>query len=482
MWIKTKRSVILTILIISVGFGIKAGASDGYDVSRMVQPVPTKKLPKPRPCQLAWQEAELGVLICYELHTFNEGRYNQRQARVTPVADANQFNPVHLDTDQWVKAAKEAGARFAILTASHESGFRLWQSDVNPYCLKAVQWGDGKRDIVGEFVASCREYDIKPGIYLGTRWNAKLGVYDFKVTERSIISQDAYNRLIEQEVEEICTRYGPWFEFWFDGGAHGPKQGGPDVLSLVETHQPLAVFYHNLQRADARWGGSESGTVPYPCWSTFPYVSTGAGESAGKNISKNGFALLKHGDPNGTYWMPAMSDAPLRGHGGHEWFWEPGDERLIYPLDKLVDMYNRSVGHNSTLILGITPDTDGLLPEADVTRLQELGQEIRRTFDAPIAKTTGSGYRIELSLDKEKYFDTVVIQEGIQHGERVCQYSLEVRKQGSWQALDAGTCIGHKRIHCLPLQQAEAVRLLVKQTVGIPMIKQLAVYSTKGIE
>ncbi|MCF7973453.1 MAG: alpha-L-fucosidase [Phycisphaerae bacterium] len=441
--------------------------------------VPDNPQPRPRPAQLAWQEAELGVLICYELHTFNEGRYNQAQARVTPITDANQFSPTDLDTDQWVKAARDAGARFAILTASHESGFRLWQSDVNPYCLKAVTWGDGKRDIVREFVTSCRKFGIKPGIYLGTRWNAQLGVYDFKVTDRSTISQDAYNRLIEKEVEEICTRYGPWFEFWFDGGAHGPDQGGPDVLSLVERHQPQAVFYHNLQRADARWGGSESGTVPYPCWATFPYVSTGAGESAGKAISKNGFALLKQGDPNGTFWMPAMSDAPLRGHGGHEWFWEPGDERLIYPLDRLVDMYDRSVGNNSTLILGITPNTRGLIPEADVKRLQEFGQAIRSTFSHPIAKTSANAYRIELSLDPNTDFDTVVIQEDIQQGERVRQYCLEIRQEGAWHTLAKGTCIGHKRIHRLPLQQAEAVRLTLEKTMALPMIKQMAVYCSE---
>ncbi len=441
---------------------------------------PDQAIPKPRPCQLAWQEAELGVLICYELHTFNEGRYNQRLARVTPVADANQFDPANLDTDQWVRTARDAGARFAILTASHESGFRLWQSDVNPFCLKAVQWGEGKRDIVREFVASCRTYGIKPGIYLGTRWNAQLGVYDFKVTQRSTISQAEYNRLIEQEVEEICTQYGPWFEFWFDGGAHGPDQGGPDVLSLVATHQPQAVFYHNLQRADARWGGSESGTVPTPCWATFPYVSTGAGESAGKDIAKNGFALLKHGDPNGPYWMPAMSDAPLRGHGGHEWFWEPGDERLITPLEKLVDMYERSVGHNSTLILGITPNTDGLLPAADVQRLKAFGREIRQAYGHAMARTSGNAHRIELNLDQAAAFDAVVIQEDIQHGELVRQYSLEVRKEGQWQALAEGTCIGHKRIHRVRVQRAEALRLSVNRAVGTPRIKQLAIHHVTG--
>ena len=127
---------------------------------------------------------------------------------------------------------------------------------------------------------------------------------------------------------------------WFDGGAYGPKQGGPDVLSVFEQYQPNCLFYHNLQRADIRWGGSESGTVPYPSWGTFAYPAIGAGETAKKEITANNFQLLKTGDPNGTYYMPAMSDAPLRGyHGGHEWFWEPGDEEHIYPLENLIDMY-----------------------------------------------------------------------------------------------------------------------------------------------
>ena len=98
------------------------------------------------------------------------------------------------------------GARFAILTASHESGFRLWQSDANPYCLKAVKWGDGKRDIVAEFIASCKKYHIKPGIYMGTRWNGKLGLWDFKVTKRCPLTQKEYNTMIEKEVEEARFR------------------------------------------------------------------------------------------------------------------------------------------------------------------------------------------------------------------------------------------------------------------------------------
>ncbi|MFT7076154.1 MAG: alpha-L-fucosidase [Planctomycetota bacterium] len=435
-------------------------------------------LPRPRPAQLEWQQAEFGALISYELHTCGEGRYVQSEARVQPVADIQRFAPGQLDTDQWVRAAKAAGAQFAILTGSHETGFRLWQSDVNPYCLKALEWSDGERDIVGEFHASCLKYGVKPGIYLGTRWNAQLGVYDFKVTERSTITQAEYNRLIEQEVEEICTRYGDWFEFWFDGGAHGPDQGGPDVLSIVEKYQPGAVFYHNLQRADARWGGSESGTVAYPCWSTFPYPATGAGESARSEISANGFELLKSGDPNGAFWLPAMSDAPLRGNGGHDWFWEPDQEHLIYPLERLVDMYCRSVGHNSTLILGLTPDDRGLLPDADVARLAELGQALDTMFGKPLAESAApvAGSRMELEFGESAAFDLVVIQEDVALGERVRSYRLEVRDQGAWREIAAGTCIGHKRIHRLEQPvQGDALRLVIDESIAVPRLLRLAI-------
>lgn len=437
-------------------------------------------IPSPTPVQLGWQQAELGVVFHYDLHVCADGRYNQRENRVTPIVDTSFFTPDQLDTDQWVRAAKAAGARFAILTASHETGFRLWQSDANPFCMKALEWGDGQRDIVAEFHASCLKYGLKPGIYMGTRWNSKLGVYDFKVTERSTITQAEYNRLIEAEVLEICTRYGDWFEFWFDGGAHGPEQGGPDLLPIVAKHQPGAVFYHSLQRADARWGGSESGMVPYPCWASFPYPVTGAGESAREAIAANHFALLKHGDPDGQYWLPAMSDAPLRGHGGHEWFWEPDDEQIIYPLEKLVDMYCRSVGHNSTLILGLTPDDRGLMPEADIERLRAWGEAIDELFAHPVGQLDSPepGAVVALALPADASFTLVVIQEDIRYGERSRAYSLEVLRNGAWIPIAAGSCIGHKRIHRFEeAQTGDALRVVVHESIGTPLLSSLSAYA-----
>ncbi|MFT7247406.1 MAG: alpha-L-fucosidase [Arcticibacterium sp.] len=351
------------------------------------------EVPIPTQAQLNSQNAELAALVCIDLHAFDGKLYVQKEARVSPIKDYNIFNPKSYDTDQWVKTLKDAGFKVAILTVSHETGFFFHQSDATPYNMKALKWREGKGDVLRDFKVSCEKYGILPGVCIGIRWNCFYGIHDFEVEGDSEFAQNRqqhYNIMVEKIVEEIFTRYGDWAIVWFDGGAHGPEQGGPDILSAFEKYQPNCLFYHNLQRADMRWGGSESGTVPYPSWGTFPYVSTGAGESAKKEIASNNFALLKTGDPEGAYYMPAMSDAPLRGYRGHDWFWEPHREQLIYPLDKLVEVYYNSVGHNTSLILGVTPNSDGLMPEFDVKRLKEFGAEIKRRFASPIVSMSGT--------------------------------------------------------------------------------------------
>jgi len=432
----------------------------------------------PNARQLAWQEAELGVVFHYDLHVFDGRKYGQGGNRITPMPDYSIFDPKRLDTDQWIRAAKDAGARFAILTATHETGFALYQSDVNPYCLKAVKWRGGKGDIVREFVDSCRKYGLKPGIYVGIRWNSFFGVHDFQVNGEGKFRdnrQAYYRKMCEGMVREICTRYGELFEIWFDGGASHPDKGAPDVLPIVKKHQPNCLFYHNEQLAEARWGGSESGTVPYPCWATFPTFYSHAGDTPREHMQ-----LLKTGDPEGRYWMPAMSDAPLRGYDGrHEWFWEPGDEEHVYPLEKLVQMYYRSVGRNSTLILGLTPDPNGLMPAPDAARLKEFGDEIRRRFHEPIARGSGEGETLILDLKRPQRINHAILTEDIARGERVRAYVLEGLFEGSWVRLAEGSCIGHKHIEPFDDATVTKVRLRITRAVARPLIRNLSVFCVR---
>ena len=43
---------------------------------------------------------------------------------------------------------------------------------------------------------------------------------------------------------------------------------------------------------------------------------------------------------------------------------------LLYGVFLCMDMYEKSVGRNATLIIGLTPDPDGLLPAGDEQRLK----------------------------------------------------------------------------------------------------------------
>jgi alpha-L-fucosidase len=457
---------------------LSLAVKEGDDAYIVFVPVKPQKIPVPNPRQLAWQEAELGAVFHYDLHVFDGQRYRQAQNRIQPLPDYQIFNPEKLDTDQWIKAIKEAGFTFALLTATHETGFALYQSEVNPYCMKALKFQDGKGDVVRDFVNSCRKYGIKPGIYVGIRWNSYLGVHDFKVNgtgEFREQRQAAYNRMVEGMVKELCTNYGELFEIWFDGGADHPDNGAPDVLPIVQQYQPNCLFYHNKQLAEVRWGGSESGTVPYPCWATFSNFYSHGGATG-----QEWMQLLKYGDPEGAHWMPAMSDAPLRGYNGrHEWFWEPGDEAHIFPLEKLMDMYYGSVGHNSTLIMGLTPDPDGLLPEPDVQRLKEWGDEIKRRFSQPLASTSGQGSTISLKLDQSQVLNHLILQENIAQGQRVRKFRIEARVKGRWQEVASGSSIGHKYILPFETLKTSRLRLLVEESVAAPQIENFAVFNVE---
>lgn len=461
-----KKKLQLTFLLI---FGILGFANAQNNVN----------IPIPTQAQLTWQNAELVAVFHYDLHVFDGEKYNQQKNRITPIEDYNIFNPEKLNTDQWIKAIKEAGFKIAILTATHETGFALYQSDVNPYCMKALKWRNGEGDIVKDFVESCRKYGVLPGIYIGIRWNSFYGVHDFMVNGDNQFAENRqkyYNKMCEGMVEELMSRYGDLAIVWFDGGAHGPEKGGPDVLSVFEKYQDNCIFYHNTQRADIRWGGSETGTVPYPSWGTFPFPFS---HSANQDvIFENNFQLLKEGDPNGDYYMPAMSDAPLRGYNGrHEWFWEPGDEEHVFPLENLMNMYYNSVGHNSSLILGLTPNAEGLMPEPDVKRLKEWGDEIKRRFSDPVASVSGSGNTINLELQEKQKVNHVMLMEDISKGERVRKFVLEGKTVNGWKTIFKGSCIGHKFIHRFDEMEVSAVRLKVSESKAEPQILDFSVFS-----
>ena len=432
----------------------------------------------PTPAQVAWQDAEIGIIYCYELATAAGDTTENNAARKT--WDPNLYQPDKLDTDEWLAAAKAAGAGYAIFTATHFNGFMQWQSDLYPYGLKQTKWRDGKGDVVADFVASCRKVGIKPGIFFSVHRNVYQQVWGHYVDwgkGRGTPAQEKFNRIAEKMMTELCSRYGPLIQIWFDAGTKTPAEGGPDILPIFRRLQPESVFYHSSACGEHRWIGNEAGYAGNPCWATMP----DQGQTVLHGGSAAGQKLLSIGDPDGTAWSPGMVDVPLRGANKiHNWFWSPNQDHAVQPTETLVRMYDQSVGRNCNFVIGAVIKPDGSLPEVDAKRLAEFGAAIRHRYGKPVAETKGEGDALELKLSKPAQLDTVMIMEDIARGERVREYIIEGRAAGGeWAQLGTGQSIGHKRIQSFPRQKLAAVRLRFTKSIAPPVIRRLAAFDTR---
>lgn len=426
-------------------------------------------LPRPTAGQRAWQNFELGIVFHYDLPVFAPQGWKPVQSTLDP----NLYQPKKLDTDQWLESAQAMGCRYAIFTATHFNGFLQWQSDLYPYGLKQTSWRGGKGDVFGDFVKSCHKYKIAPGVYLSCHRNAYQKAWGHRVNwGKGGDGQAEFAKLGAQMTEELVSRYGPMCEVWYDAGIPAPDDGGPDVVPVIDRHQKQTVFYHSPQRREHRWIGNEAGHAGDPCWATMPDLAVA--EKAHKQSAEYR-AMLYHGDPNGKLWSPAMVDVPIR---NHDWFWVPDSDHKVYAVEKLVEMYYRSVGRNSNLILGGTPNRDGLIPDADVKAYKGLGTEIRRRFGKALAKTAGWKSELELPLPRPSRIDHVQLMEDIADGERIRKFIVEgLRPGGEWVPLSTGQSVGHKRIDRFPAIEVAKVRLRCTEVAAPPHIHELAVFA-----
>ena len=424
----------------------------------------------PTEAQSDWADSEIGVLIHFDMPVF-EPEYNFRKDwNYHP--DLSIFNPKELDTDQWIEAAKAAGATYAVLVAKHCSGFSLWPTKAHPYSVKNTPWRNGQGDIVKDFVMSCKKYGLKPGIYASTTANGYLKVDNpGKVVSGDPAEQKKYNGIVEMQLTELWSGYGYLFEVWFDGGVLPPEKGGFDVLGLLRKYQPEAIAFQGPfgYENNIRWVGNEEGVAPYPCWSRADSTTSASGVIEIKGLN---------GNPEGLFWCPGESDFPLRLNSSFQggWFWHKDQDDQMRTLDELLDKYCKSVGRNTNMLLGVVIDDRGLVPDADVRRLNEFGEMIRKNFSDPLGSTEGHGNEFVVKFKSPQSVSYIVIMEDISEGERIREYTLSGLSDGSWTKLGNGSCIGHKRIETVRNGIFSAVKLEITKSEGTPMIRSFSCF------
>ena len=416
----------------------------------------------------------------------------------------------NLDTDQWCETMKAAGMKKVLLTVKHHDGFVLWQSRYTRHGIMSSPFEDGRGDILKSLSASCRKYGLKLGIYLSPadlyQIESPNGLYGngSAYTERTIprlipgrpfrdkttfrFCVDDYNEYFLNQLFELLTEYGPIHEVWFDG-AHPKRKGGQRYnytawKTLIHRLAPKAVIFG---REDIRWCGNEAGRTRATEWNVVGYsfdpdTASVFYDMTGADLgSRSVLAAAKY-----LHYQPSETNTSIR----DGWFYRDDDRQYVRSADDVFDIYERSVGGNSTFLLNIPPNREGRFSDADVKVLREVGRRIRATYDCNLL-AGGDGPRkildnddvtcvvgakpITVTLRKPTLINRIVLQEDIaRYGERVEKHVVEALVEGKWREVARSTNIGYKRILRFPAIEAGAVRLRVLSWRDTPAISMMS--------
>jgi len=156
---------------------------------------------------------------------------------------AKYFNPPEFEPEKIIKAAVDAGFKYAVLTTRHHDGYAMWPSKFGSFNTGIYMNG---RDLVGEYVAACRKYGMKVGFYYSPPDFYTFYEYEsFRgYNQGDKVDKDAsqveldYNRaIIRGQLSELLSNYGQIDVIWFDGD-------GLEYMSKdeIRSYQPGIVI------------------------------------------------------------------------------------------------------------------------------------------------------------------------------------------------------------------------------------------------
>ncbi|MBY0756714.1 alpha-L-fucosidase [Clostridium sardiniense] len=440
--------------------------------------------------QVDYQKDELTAFIHFGINTFYDvewGNGNEDPAR---------FNPTKVDADQWVKTLKDGGFKKVIFTAKHHDGFALWPSKTTDHGVEKSPWKDGKGDVVKEVADACKKYGLKFGVYLSP--------WDQNSPDYGEGNGRDYNEVYMEQLTELLTNYGEVSEVWMDGakGSNVTQEYKFDEwFKLIKELQPDCTIF-SPQGPDIRWIGNENGYAGEPCWSTIDLAKMSEREVP---------SYLNTGEENGPNWVVGESDVSIR----PGWFYHKSQDNAVKSLEKLMDIYTKSVGRNSVLLLNVPPNKEGVLHENDVNRIKEFGDAVKGLLDEDLTDNStlsvdseiNNDYSkdklndnnfdtywapnnsaktgtIEIEFNENTTFDVVSLQEYINLGQRVKEFSVEASREGEeWSEIYSGKTIGYKRYVRVPPTTAKKIRINIKDSLATPLINEINVYKApKNIE
>jgi alpha-L-fucosidase len=327
---------------------IDAGA-DGPRVAD-VAPVATDRL-------AWWREAKFGMFVHWGLYAALAGTWKgvdypgigewiMNDARI-PVGEyaavAARFNPVKFDAGEWVRIAKDAGMKYIVITAKHHDGFAMFPSKASSFNLTDAS--PFKRDPLRELAEACKREGLRLGFYYSQAqdWHhpgGALAVASWDPAQAG--DMDQYLRTVAvPQVQELLTNYGDVAVLWWDT-PFAMSRARAEPLAALLAAQPGII-------TNDRLGGGFDGDY----WTPEQFIP-------GPTLARP--------------WETCMTM-------NDTWGWKATDNNWKSP-QALVRNLVSAVSKGGNYLLNVGPTAEGLIPDASVQRLAEMGRWLRANGEA----------------------------------------------------------------------------------------------------
>ena len=202
-----------------------------------------------------WREARFGMFIHWGVYSALAGEWKgqkvegyaehvQRIAKIKREAYLEEvvkpFNPTAFDADEWVRAAKDTGMGYIIITALHHDGVAMFDSKVDDY--NVVRTSKFGRDPLRELKVACDKHGIKLGVYYShaVDWSLS-GDPRFPEPNGPERRKACVDRKALPQLLELIRNYRPAI-LWGDTPHQNPQELNLEILAALRKEDPGLIL------------------------------------------------------------------------------------------------------------------------------------------------------------------------------------------------------------------------------------------------
>lgn len=323
-----------------------------------------------------FREARFGLVLHWGLYSIPARGEWVRSTEEMPeevyLPFFREFDPVDFDPKAWAKMAKDAGMRYAVLTAKHHDGFCLFDSALTDFKSTNTPCG---RDLVREFLDAFREEGLKVGLYYSLLdWHhpdyPHYGDLNHPMRNHPECGNehrdfDRYLDYMHGQIRELCENYGKLDIMWFDfsyGDMRGETWKASQLVDMVRNLQPGILIDNRLEASGEGFGSLATGR-PTPYHGDFVTPETMIPPYP-----------LKDNDGRPLVWESCIT---MNNHWGY-----CACDHAYKPAPLLIKKLVECVSKGGNLLLNVGPDARGSFPAESVEVLEGISKWMQKNRDS----------------------------------------------------------------------------------------------------